>query len=1227
MFRLRIHLREGLIVVIASIAAALFIFRSYLFAGTLLFGDANFLWSAGQLHAELTALVNVWRTQAGGFSGAVTNATQSFILLQAIFSPLGIPLSTVLVWPALIAAAFLAMRKLAYALGARGWAAVIAAAFYAGNPWLWDQLLAGHAAICAATALAPVVFATLLNAYRARSGSGWLLLALCGLELLADTRIALFVYVIVAAGTIVGFVRLRSQREPHAVPFLFFGLAAPFAGVAANAWWTAIYAFAKTGDPVPAFYPPIEDITTYSGGADLAHVLVLSGYFLQFQWQRALQFGWPFFTFWYAAVVFMLVTPALLAKQRIVRWIATAAIPVALLASMGSHGIALDVLKWSLTHVPFMGLLREPVKYGFVVALGVSTLTALWLSTSGTREKWLAGAAVAIMLVPVFSGTLQVPDGHGLQVFTERPQFLDIANYVREHVKDGTYRIAFLPPWLAEQSLAPGEFFVDNPFAFQSQISEIDAKLINTSTSTDNAAWQAFNELYWGTDVHPAQTLARLGIRYLVIDDDVTLSPGAQYTSFARVPADEIHYLLAQDAQFKPVYHSGPYWIYEDTASMPLVRTASTPLLAGPIAPAVRAALPVSALGDDVERTASAQLPPGATAAQSDPLSACVDRASYAGLSNAYYSVGKHSDYTGYWVASDWMLRGENTLESRMLANFAPPYAFTRSASVIAAPIRAAKAGTLFAQIGSLGTQADVQIALDGGPAATIPVGDDGFHWYRMGRVDAGRHWIGITGNAAGVLAGQIAVVPGGCSAPRLAGQRYYLPAPLAAVDARLGTRHLQIASDGKKISSVSAPDGTAAFTIDDVAVSDSPVSLLRGVHRVVFFAPTGAPLSGNWSLYDRAPYQANEGSGVTPTRLTLAGGRWPQWAMKKVSDLKSGQTTMVRYTVSGSITGAQIEVLSPDGGVDTLLDVRAGTHYVLIPYFGPAYTVAIRVPGNSKGLLTIDRPAVTAASAIGRAAYFTVPSRASISPPTIARGRLLAHLQLNDDALESATGDGTIWTPLNGTPYARLQLRGVAASDATDVSVVAYYRIPFAVQQQWTVASVRAGTAPADISVDIPVLPHANGIALTLRPASTAVVRLSSAQLWSAPGPSRLQTIVAPPATATAPHAIRYTQLSPEKLRLEQPAAGWIVGDFTYDPYWTAGDAAHYTFDGHENAWYLPRARQATLRYTLQTAYRRLQLLDLLFFIVTFAAWGAARIRASLANRSGKAARYEYAD
>src|SRR5690348_13929190 len=150
---------RSIIAGILAIGVILFLFRNYYGGNGLLFEDANFLWSPSLLHAELAQLLHVWRPAAsGGTTGAIANASQNYVLLQAMFSPFGIPLSTVLVFPFLLCVGAFSFYLFARSLGAGAFGAVAGAVFFLANPWTLDQMLAGHVAILAAVCVSPLAF-------------------------------------------------------------------------------------------------------------------------------------------------------------------------------------------------------------------------------------------------------------------------------------------------------------------------------------------------------------------------------------------------------------------------------------------------------------------------------------------------------------------------------------------------------------------------------------------------------------------------------------------------------------------------------------------------------------------------------------------------------------------------------------------------------------------------------------------------------------------------------------------------------------------------------------------------------------------------------------------------------------------------------------------------------------------------------------------------------------
>ena len=1211
--------RSGPIVVILAIATALLLFRNYLFGGQLLYGDANFLWERGLLRTELLSMLNAWRIQAGGFSGAIADESQgAMVIAQALFSPLGIPLSTILVLPAIVAGAFIAFWRLARLLGANEFAAIVAAAFYAGNAWLWDQLVTGHIAICIATAIAPVIFATAIRLYRGERGAGWLLLGLCAIELWVDPRTSFFVYAILFVGGVVGAVHLSRKRQPW-LGFLSFSLLGPILGIAANGWWTAIFAFVKSGNIVPPFYPPLEGEAVYGAFADLPHALVLSGYFLQFEWHRMWQLGAPLFGIWYLSMLFLLLVPAVLAKDRLLRTCAVVALVAGIVMSLGTHGLPLALLYWMYEHLPFMALLREPVKFGFLVALAIATLLALWLPRATKNLQIATLAAVAIAILPIFTGWFSVPDGHGLQVFSQRRQFLDILDFIRAHDRAGDFRIAVLPPFLAEQQLTQGEFYVANPFVIQDEISVIDAKLINTSTVTDSAAWQAYYGLYWGTDTHPARTLANFGIRYVVVEDAAILSPGGGDTAFAGVPAEETRYVLSRDPGFAPVYHDGTYWIFEDRYARTTFRGADRPLVIGPISSAVRQALPFGTLGDDIDRSNGAALPPGTRSTASDAASACVDGAGYGGVANAYTAVKKHQDYTLYWVASDYVFRGPSTLDNRILARFALPFAFTKSHARIDVPIDVRTAGGLYAQLGTLGSRVDAHAWLDGNQLSPIIIGSEGFAWRRLGAATPGHHVVSFDGASSGLLVAGIIVTADCSHAPNGPQNTLFIPGPIAEVQANLTARGTSIVAAGAQVPLVSmkTPDGTAAIAVDGrPSLIGVPFPIFRGVHQITYYAEdrAAAPLNGNWA--SRPLQHANPGTIVSPHQVRLQAGTRAQLASMIVKKVPPGQMTLLSMKYSGNVPGTRLWITSADGSVNTpfnLADLRNGV--LLIPYLGEGFTVMVSTAANSRGTVVIGNARVGVAIRAGDPAFFTIPlaaSRPASKPPSAPARDVLATLSLQPDGNLARSVDGAteVFVSVRGRAELNLRLRGARAGVPARATIAAYYAIPFAPQETRTLADVDLGTAGLEMNVAIPMLPNATGVAFSLRPSTEHVIfTLDEATLSALPEAVAGFTVNAPSQRGTRGASVPFDRKTREMYYTTAPADDVLVGNFTYDVNWNAAGAPHWKANGFQNAWVLPRGKRVAVTYDVQRLFATLQMAFIAFLAITFGLWIVARI------------------
>lgn len=1217
--------RYPLAAIAAVVVIALALFRDYLFGGSLQYGDANYLWDPGLLSRELDAMHHIWRDQSGGISGAIGDETQSFLLFQMLFAPFGIALSTVLPLVAAVAIAFLGFRRLAVALGGGGVVATIGATFYAGNPWFWDQILAGHLSICAAAALAPFTLHAVLDAYRGKRYAGWLLLGLCAIQLWIDPRTAMLVYPVVVAAGVGGAVDLRRQGSPW-FAFALFAVLAPVFGVLANGWWTGIYAFVPNGALVPPFYPPIEAETTYGAEADLPHALALSGYFLQFSWHRMLQLGLPVFALWYGSMLALLTIPAIAARSRPLRAAAVAVLIVGFVASMGYHAIPLPVLDWAYGHVPAASLLREPVKFGFLVALAISILLVLWLQNASAKARWWAGIAVAIAVFPVVTGNLTSPDGHGLQVLSQRAQYADVLGYIRSRDPDRRYRTAVLPPWLAEQRLTPDSFYVANPFVIQNDVAVIDAKLINTASATDNAAWLAFDGLYRGTDTHPAKTLGAFGIRFVVVLDGVTLSPGAADTPF-NVSSDRLHFILGGDPGFHAAYHVGNYWIYEDDDARPAIRAADGPLIAGPIPAAVRQALPAETLGDDIDRRDAGAPPAGTITTALDPVSACADLGDYAAATNAYAAVGRHQDYTAFWVASDWIIRGPDTIDGRLIARLAVPYAFTRSSSSIDVPISTRRGGTLYASLGTLGTRVDAHVSVDGRPSRAVRLDDGGLRWYALGEVPAGSHVVSIAGSAAGVAAGKIVVVAGGCPPPNGALDRYRIDGNIAQARVHLDADAVAISVDeagtAREAARIAAPPGAAAIAIDGAPVlSDVPFAVFRGAHGLTFLAPNGPSHAGPWALSDAAPFNVNPGSLAGKGALTLVGGRWTQLARSAVKAIPDGQPVLVGLRCDGRIDGATVEIDGAGGAVESRMQLSdACGRTIAYPFLGSEMTLAVVTPARARGKLTIRSTAVSAGAQVGDPAWFSLPTRATHLGRSAASapGAVLMRTVLAPDGslVETANGTRTVTQALHGQTQALLQLRGLRASEPVTVTLYAYYQMGVGDQRERATASFDAGTRRSSIDLRVPIAPGSVGIAIALRTAGHAVLSLDSATLRELPSSAGDYVAGVPRGGATRGSDLAFARTSQEKYVGKVPAGGAIVGDFTYDPSWTAtGSTGHWIVDGRANGWTgLPRGdAPVTVAFALAPAFAALQILGALLVLLVFgvAAYERRRARAT---------------
>lgn len=1207
---------------IVAVLIALFIFRDYFGVNGLLFGDANFLWTPSLLHAELQQFVHVWRpAQTGGMSGAIADASQDYLLFQALLSPFGTALSQVLVFPLLLLCGFFTFYRFARELRADRMGAALAALFFVGNPWIWDQILTGHIAITAAVCASPIVFYALTKLYRGNVAFGFLLLAAAALELALDPRISLFVFGGLALAAVGGFLRLRGRGGMRSgLIFAAFALAAPVFAALCNGSWTLLYAFVRNANLVPFFYPPVEDTISYSAFSDLGHTLALSGYFIHFSWTRAESYGGTVLGIWYVASVLVLVAAVFTApRRRAAVRLGLLAVAIGLLLSMGSHGLPLWVLYWLYSHVPLMSLLREPIKFGYVAAFGIATLLALAFATLSRRVKALVALAVVIVIFPIFTGRLSVPDGHGFQDFTARAGYTAMLDFFEQQRRShGDFRIAVLPPWLAEQSLEYGEFYTANPFVIQSEIPVIDAKLINTANLTTQQSWRAFYGMYWGTDTHPAATLATLGVKYVVVPRYDVLSPGAATTSFAHADRGFTLDMLARDPAFVAVYNDSGNLIFENREFRSLYRTARLPIVAGAIPAALRQALPTQAFGDSFAAGTQPQaLPAGSRSIAESPLARCIDEHGELPVQNAYWYVTKHNDYTGYWVASDWLLTGPDDYRGRILQRFPLPFAYTEALSSITVPVTVRSRSEVYAEVATVGAQGVVQGTIDRAPSHEFVASPERLDWFDLGTAERGTHNVVITGSPAGTVLRRIVVDSGTCSGKSPAvdgrGDAYFLPGPTRDVRIDVGPTSTRVAVTpmalgGTRLNppaqSIKTPPGAAAILWDETPVPmNQSFSSMTGLHRLRFLAPDGNPLNGAWTISNRAPYQANGGTSVAAAGIRLVGGRWPQRAQTVVENIGDNQMTIVHFSTRGSIPGARVSFGSADNASMSFDVNQLRDRFIAVPYYGASYAITVTTPPNATGTLSVTANA-RIGTELGDRQTIALPVAAEriANAPLRNRGlKRLASYVLRDDGILMRKRAAIDDTAIAGEEGLVLHLSGIRAATPARALVRAFYRTPVGTRTL-TIADIALDPVSRDQDIPLPVEPLSESIALSITsvPGTTAAMFLHDAELRS--GDSRNGgTIVHVPAmhvSGGVPVAADSSAI--ESIPFENVRGRYFVGSFTYDPDWHVDSKPHWLVNSFANGWDAPGKN--AIEYGLQALYIKLLLFGALLWTLSLA-------------------------
>lgn len=1180
-----------------TVAAILFLFRNYYGGNGLLFGDANFMWSPSLLHAELVQFLHVWRPAAsGGTSGAIANESQIYILFQALFAPLGIPLSTVLVFPFLLCIGAFTFYAFARSLGANRLGSFAAAAFFIANPWTCDQMLAGHVSILAAVCFSPFVFWTFVQLRQGRAGFGFLLLAAGAVELALDPRMSIFVFAGLIVAGLAAFLRLRSADAARGRVTLAFSVLAPFFAAACNGSWTLLYALSPYANLVPFYYPPVEDFSVFSWFSDFWHSLVLSAYFIHYSWTVADTFGPWSFAPWYASVVGLLLIPLwAAAKRRLSFFLGACAIVLGIVFTMGTHALPAAVGYFVYTYVPLTSLLREPVKFSYLTVMGASVLIALAMARLRLLGRIVVVAALVIAIFPVFTGDFVVPDGYGFQDFTARPAYLKMLQFLETRHAKEDFRIAVLPPWLAEQSLAKGQFYTDNPFVLQSEIPVLDAKLINTSNATSERAWQAFSGIYAGTDTHPAATLGELGVKYIVVPSGIKLSPAAALTPFASADDAMNAAIVKDDRNFVQVYANGGNRIFQDMLFKPLVRAAKTPLIAGEVPATLHQAMPAATFGDAFDPGVQPQpLPAGAVSIADTAIARCLETRTDLPARNAYYDVSKHEDWTGYWVAGDWTVNAPDSYRSRILQRFPLPFAYTESRSVITVRVRAARAGELFAEAATTGTLASLQVRVDGGRQSAAPLQSDELHWIDLGPIRAGSHSVEFTGSVAGAILRRVVADNGACrqaSTQAAPGKSYFIPGPTRIVTVNVGPQLSAVtvkplalggAADNPAAWSVPTAAGATAATWDYGPItSGRAFPSFSGYHRLAFLAPAGQPLPGTWQNSDAAK-----------RNLSLTGSRWPQRADVTVTTIPNGESTLIDLSIAGNVRGATVFVSAP--GVRTIgVPVDAlRTPFLAIPYVGSSYTISLVTPANARGALSFGAD-VRAAVQTGPSYIFRIPAAAVAARPvqTHAAGAPIATYSLNADNNLQPAQNATLSVPVKAAQGLLLHLKGLAADSSGRATVTAFYD-SWANLPPVKIADVAVGTKPADFDLAVPLLPFTETVAFSVLPSADSKVTLSlGAASLTDSDPLAGGTIVSIPAM----HA--------------GGASPYLTATFTYDPYWSIDSRPHWEVNGFANGW--RASRGSVMVYGLQNLYLGLLAFGAALWLAALVLFATLRARA----------------
>ncbi len=1179
--------------------ASLFVllpFRNELVAGAMLgFGDANLPWSRSLLHAFLAGYTSAWFPSAsGGTPGILQHESQAYALPFAALAPLvGLGRASVLIYPLALAILAWGAYALSRAFGRSHGAGIIAASILTCNPFVWDQMLAGHIGLVYAMALTPWCFVAFPSA-RARPIFAVASASLfCALTLFFDPRIMFFVDV--------GYLVVIIARGWRAVPMLG-ALAIAFA---INGGWTLPFFFVGNANPVPAFFPPIEDLANYQSYGDIEHALVFSGYFIHWQWERAFAIAPGAWDAWYGAIIFLEVCAFGFAVWRTRAFAVAAGLFVTgFFASMGLNGVPHDALVWFYLHVPFATLLREPVKFAFVMLAGLTiALTLAWdRSLPGRMQQYVRGGivtALALLAIVPLLGNLTTPAGYGFHAIPYHADFVAVATRIERDDPRHTGRLAVFPPWLAEQSQdRTGPTNATNPFVFQNEIPIIDAKVLSIANGTDRESWRAFTRIYTGIESDPAQTLARFGVRYVVVNPHAKLSDGGRlYTPFG-TGTPSLARTFANDPNFTLLGTYGPFSVYRNRALRAPLTTTTGATVVGSLPGTLRAALPTGALGAPLRLAPGSvdfDVPHLAIGANADDR--CAAGATHRQAVSAYPLVARSLDATRVWIAGDFRDRVSQTSDALRAQDFTSPYAYTESYAILGVPIVTKSVGTLYAQIGALGTT-DIALTVDGHMQRVRPaIGRSA--WMRLGDVAAGPHSIRVGGSRVGVALGEIAIVHDTCAstdAVALDDRRvipkshtYFVPPQTAAVTARIDSTTISldaIASEGLRFHRNQRFPRTTrgeAMIVDDRPLPvDLPLALGIGRHTFAELRLAPFAYAGDWNPPPghTTDFARNVTAHVRArTRFTMPAGIGVPYARFAVLRLR-GSSDVADATVAVAI----------DGGQSTRYPLAwALRHDIVVGPLGGG-NIAVEIDatgGETQGTIALS-PLRAAQATIRRGSErnITIDGRAFdvVRTPTVrAMPTTIASFTAKDDGTLVPTNRRANPFPpfvsVDARRTYRLRLTGLRPDARGRIIVERYDASQDGVVSE-TIADVSG--VSGELTLPLRLRPRSQAVAFSARIDGKPTVAARVHATLEALDPMEDGRFVRIPDSArNAEKAIPATLTSHAFASAIRSAR--IDTAITYDPRWQL-DGRHWIVNDAASAWTNVRASQA--RYTVQDVY-----------------------------------------